>query len=744
MPKATMDGFNSNQNYEFQQGYYNSGYGGDQNFDQGSMYQQQGFNRDNIGIDPGSHYPQQQQPYGYSEGGWEQQPVGQQWNSASEKTQDGTFYFNADFTPQISGYPVNSLAFDSAYEAIYVASATQSVSSTRWRGHNASMLVTHSTSDGMLFSSVAGHPEATSSTLQSVYNCLFGIRKVVPAAPGRQKNIPPHAYKASFGGHDVDPSAAVPGGGKRGHIGISSILPLGGYAATVSPSAVRIHSHGGLQLHDLDIEGMMCGTIHPHSDSGDATHISVGGLSVGPNLAGNQVHCVDLWQGLRIVSSRTFKDTFNKDIGATVMASSHERGTIIAGCSDGNIRMLDGSLREVATVKSHAGGVSSMAVSPDGMLVATTGYSSRAKGIDAASLYAFPDPTCYVYDIRYLGRGGISHPFAGVGGMPHHVTFLPDMSEFAPNRLLVASGKSGGGVQVLVPFEAQNENSISFFQPQLEQGEFMSAITQSDENLGIGTNRGRVLTYKLAGYKPSAIKSKATQQPEAYSTSSFNASDKFRALSGIKSNAKNKKKKPLKMPPFLPTSAPGVPFPPSLLVNPSDPSRRNGADDRIKSLFSTYVLQSNPKLTFIGNSVQESMSTFGPLGASPIVLDSQRKVAGSFLSQTTPGEMEYLLTIPTSKLDVDILSNHNKISKRYQGKKDNDVKQNPNKFLYCDKLSSLCYEDGIYGRRKQRVHQRSSSSVSAICSMLSLFQILNLMSPIRLEIPAKKFQHGTD
>jgi hypothetical protein len=327
------------------------------------------------GMDPSAEY----YPRGHYEGEWDQgqETSHQDWKQQQQQTtKSGSYYFHSEFTPQFFGYPVTCLAYDSTYEAMYVASPTQSMTKTRWRSHRASLLATHSTTDGMLYSSVAGHPEASTYALSAVYECMYGIPKMVPLPPSKL-HVPSHAYRPPYGGCNVDMNM---GGGdnKQGHIGITTLLPLPqGYVGSVSPSGVRIHSHGGLQLHDHDIEGMLCGTIHPHSDEGMATHISVAGIPFGENNnKKHEVHCMDLWQGLRVVASRAFNDAYNTKVGVTCLATSHERGAIVAGCSDGNIRIMDGSLRELATIKSHSAGVSSMAVSKDGMLIATTGYGS--------------------------------------------------------------------------------------------------------------------------------------------------------------------------------------------------------------------------------------------------------------------------------------------------------------------------------------------------------------------------------
>jgi len=675
--------------------------------------------------------PYQQQQYD-SQGSWDDQST----------TKNGDYFYSSEFSPEIYDHAISALAYDRSYECMHLASTTQNMSPSRFtktRNHRASLLLTYSYStpakEYFLYSSVAGHPEAPLSTLRAVYDSIYGFSKVgVNGVGGVQQRAgrndfypPPHAYCPAYGGGEIaenhlsayhNPHAPhqEQQHQQRGHMGITELMPLdGGYVASVSPSAVRIHSHGGLQVHDSDICGMISGTIHPNCSSGmpndvggdaAATHITVGGLAGadGADKTGttsyrrnNQVihpsiHCLDIWQGLRTVVSHSFKDANHKrsngnsQVGVTCLSTSHERGSIVAGCTDGNIRLLDGSLRELATIRSHLGGVSSIAVSPDGNLVATTGYSSRANpknsnstGTPCSALYAFPDPTIYVYDIRYLGRGGMSHPFSGVKGAPRHICFIPDVEGCASNRFLVASGKNGGGTQVITPFETQNEKTISFNLPPLQQGESITAMSKSDCDTGelaLGTSMGRVIGYSLSGYN----QTKTVPRKES-----------------------------LAVPPYYP-EPPAVSMEPSLLQG--NPGLRNGTTDEMRSLFGTYILQSYTRVTSIGDSYEDAMESFGSLAGMPISTDQRRKVNPTLLKEAITGEKDYMLTVPVSKLDVDLLANQTSISKNYKGKKANKVTANPNKMLYNDKLSSLCYEAGWNGKGKQpqQRHHRGQRS----------------------------------
>jgi len=667
------------------------------------------------------------------------------WKDQST-TKSGDYFYSSEFSPDVYDHAISALAYDRSYECMYLASTTQNMSSSRYtkaRNHRASLLLTYSytapAKEYFLYSSVAGHPEAPLSALKAIYESIYGFSKVgVNAMAGVQQRggrnnfyPPPHAYSPAYGGGEIaenhlsayhNPHAPhqEQQHQQRGHMGITELLPLdGGYVASVSPSAVRVHSHGGLQVHDSDLSGMISGTIHPNCSSGmpndvgggaAATHITVGGLSMkmagvdGSDKSGGapyrknnrvihpSIHCLDLWQGLRTVVSHSFKDANhnrsagNSQVGVTCLSASHEKGSIVAGCTDGNIRLLDGSLRELATVRSHLGGVSSIAVSPDGNLVATTGYSSRASpknsnstATPCSALYAFPDPTIYVYDIRYLGRGGMSHPFSGVKGAPRHICFIPDMEGCASNRFLVASGKNGGGMQVITPFETQNEKTISFDLPPLQQGESITAMSQPDHGTGelaLGTSMGRVIGYNLSGYS----QTKAIPR-----------------------------KKSLVVPPYYP-EPPAASMQPSLLQG--NPGLRNGTTDEMRSLFGTYILQSYARVTSIGDTFEDAMESFGSLAGMPISTDQRRKVNPSLLKEAITGEKDYMLTVPVSKLDVDLLANQTSVSKNYKGKKNSKATPNPNKMLYNDKLSSLCYEAGWNGKGKQpqQRHHRGQRS----------------------------------
>jgi hypothetical protein len=163
------------------------------------------------------------------------------------------------------------------------------------------------------------------------------------------------------------------------------------------------------------------------------------------------------------------------------------------------------------------------------------------------------------------------------------------------------------------------------------------------------------------------------------------------------------------MPSFLP-AIPALSLDPILLQG-NDPNLRNGPTDKIRALFTTYILQANPTVTFIGNTPEEAMSTFGPIGERPIVATSRRTVASSFINEATASDGDYGVTVPTSKLEVDLLARHGPAPRKFNSK----VILNPNKLLHTPSLSSLCYEDGL-NRRTQKKGKRGIGVVS-FCSL---------------------------
>lgn len=410
---------------------------------------------------------------------------------------------------------------------------------------------------------------------------------------------------------------------------------------------------------------------------------------------------MDIWEGLRTITSYSLDrhGTTGSPVAVTAMATSHSRGSIIAGCSDGQLRLVDSRLRELAKLKSHFGGVVDVAVSGDGMLMATTGYGSRASRSSGGPLYSFPDPTVFVYDIRYLGRGGIPHPFAGLRGGPRHLAFMPDVDGKPSNRLVVASGQSGGGLQIIVPFEEAGNEADSFILPQMDQGEAISTLCISEGKLALGTTQGKVLQYQLEGYQK-----KTTAGLKAGIFVPPTSASKLSGGSFNKGVEPLKEKKPLEMPPFEPP-APPLSLDPSILQT-EDPGMRMGMNDKIKSVFTAYVCCRTPTVSAIGDRRHAAGSSFSTLAASPMIAPGRLQVASKLLEKATH-TVDFLQTVPTSSLDVDILEDHRPERVKARIKKPKKPLSNPNKLLYSNKLNTLAYEPAL--NRTRRASEKRDS-----------------------------------
>lgn len=277
-----------------------------------------------------------------------------------------------------------------------------------------------------VYSSFVGHPEANSHVLDGLHSVLFGSGIDIVAAPPppplpayststttsstTMKARPSHAFgppvgPPSYVHNQLLINSIVRGGDgitsnqrpeERHTMGISSIFEVstpyfgsGGRICSISPYGVRIHTRGGMimsdsskQQHGMLLSGMTCGA---YMEIGAQQHFAVvGGMSScdeGGGGGGNtaitrssrhHVHCVDLHRDLRIISSHTLiPDNVNVDnrgqqkrLCVSDMAFHAERNSIVVGCSDGTIRVLDGGRRnvEVAKAKAQVGGVAKVAV----------------------------------------------------------------------------------------------------------------------------------------------------------------------------------------------------------------------------------------------------------------------------------------------------------------------------------------------------------------------------------------------
>ena len=247
---------------------------------------------------------------------------------------------------------------------------------------------------------------------------------------------------------------------------ISEIFPIHKSVLSVSQSALRIHSQGGLPFSSFsnppDFDGnsnahfYTCGVVFrppgPLLNSSDIypTHLLAGTSS-------DNVHVYDISAlGPPIA-------TFNTGV-ASICCRTTTSGLYVAiGGGDGKLRLLDGRLRmkKIAhTLDGHSGLVSDFSIEPDGVSLVSCGLSKRSvnqydpnsfpvrnfvKLINylliivftrAYSLQYVPDPLIRQYDLRMLRQ---LSPLPMPGLVACRLRFLPRSDDSAARSILLAS-----------------------------------------------------------------------------------------------------------------------------------------------------------------------------------------------------------------------------------------------------------------------------------------------------------------
>lgn len=705
-----------------------------------------------------------------------------------------TCYGYSYYIPQLAHKPpISALAIHNSDALFVTGHCVRESSRSKAAGLSSSFssMAVHSFPEGNLYSACAAHVEAPLPILNALALSLFGnnssTNNINQRLQSQSSNIripPAHAYQPcySFGEYTgAATSTFVP---SSTHLGINTILPFSSntflgnnnvphqehFVCTISPSSVRLHTIGGLQISSSSLRGMISGTLNPIPtytqawDCSMATHVTVGGIYINPeesssissSTAGPHLNCLDLYsQGLRIVSSCTLRQYEDESktkkastaICVTKLTTLHDRNTIVGGCSDGTVRILDGGWRskniETAKMKAHTGGVTDVSV--QGNLICTCGYTSRggiisslpsATGINTVqngnSYFAFPDPNIYIFDIRFLGRGGVRHPFRGYKAGPRFLSFIDGDPEDDHNtrfggdgRILVASGQSGGAIEIITPFKnlqedyqySRKDDVANFLQPEYEStSEAITCIATQGINLALGTSLGNVLQYKRL------------------STKSDIPSVKSRLC--------------LSIPPLIPE-------PPILSIDPylllKDYEDKDEHRDvniqlqypplRCRSIFNTYITDKDQlQLSRVGYDSYDMMSQYyslGPLSERPFVIQGSNvlsKKLQQLHSQHISNGNDFLCSIPMSQAGIEAFPMN---ITDFSNKKESIL--NPNRFRYGHQFKKYFYHDadpreGKHGRNSYV----SSSSLVFFLSEAVTHNILSFLKEIQGVISSSK------
>lgn len=628
--------------------------------------------------------------------------------------------------------PISALSFDLTDTVLY--SASHCGAPIKKYGKisqlSSSMLQVHSdltNFEPMLYASVAAHAAENQNVIENINQLTYknSVHRGIVGVTSHASHIPSHAYRAWQ------------------HVGILSLLPMdylcacpdsvGGTRSTrpfilsMSPYGVRAHSRGGLMMVENKMSGLSCAAYHPHPSNANPSLITVGGVCT----RGNQIHCLDIYSGLRSITS------VGVGTGLTALATNVPNNALVAGCLDGTLRILDGNLRvarrgfEIKNA-AHTGGVVSVAVSDCGNIICTTGFHSRSSGSQAGfPSYAFPDQSVLSFDIRMLGAGGLPIPFTAFGGGPRHIAFVPN--EPKPT-LIVASGQASGAIQIMHPFEenASKPDRSNFIQPSLQEDEAITAmaVSHSSDMLAIGTNHSCILKFDRNKrshpvMKINSLSIDGTGDLNALAPSFSPTSGKNSQVQAPSENKTDSLRTENLCKPSL------YPLSPSLSIDPmAISSEAMSVDYGTSNVFNRFILRIPPTVTPLGlpfnddGTRLQQANTFSHLSGSVLFTSARRTLRENLQDSSS---------FPTHSLNDDGHEKQNRKSRTL----------NHNVYLYTKK-ADLCYDIHADPRSKSQndrnarhISKKEVSIISPLCSKESIpissrVMIFQTMGPFSL------------
>ncbi|KAI2496820.1 exonuclease [Fragilaria crotonensis] len=270
------------------------------------------------------------------------------------------------------------------------------------------------------------------------------------------------------------------------------------------------------------------------------------------------------------------------------------------------------------------------------------------------------------------------------------------MHDQPSNRFLVASGQPNGGLQILTPFEDTTENQSNFIFPLVDQGVSITCMTLSEQHVALGTSQGNVLQFELAGYIKHRTQGPINLTVDAAAFPSAREAN-FTSPSNTPSDIPPEEKIPLVMPSSIAAS-------PSVLICPTvlQSTHLGGMTG-----FSSFIMCGNPVVSKVGSRAE---SSFGPMAIKPMIPSPKRTVAETILSAGSRKDGDRGQIIATAAVDVSLHPRTTAMVRK--GRKPWALRENPNKFIFSERLSSSCYMPD--SRRTGRAGKLSSAVSNAL------------------------------
>jgi hypothetical protein len=223
----------------------------------------------------------------------------------------------------------------------------------------------------------------------------------------------------------------------------------------------------------------------------------------------------------------------------------------------------------------------------------------------------------------------------------------------------------------------------------------------SEQYLAIGTSQSNVLQYKMTGNnKLTTTHSYNTTVGEFIPSGGYGGTVPSRVTTALP-----KEKQALLLPSYMP-ELPPLSLDPSLLQT-ADPGVRNGGTDKLKSIFTSYILCKDP-----ATLNDEESSAFGAFANDVILTSPKHTISSQVMEATSKEEGDVLSNALTSKLEIDLLENTT--TDKQKARKELAL-PNPNRLLYSEKLFEVCYETAeSRGEWRGRDHREDTKRVSGI------------------------------
>ena len=669
-------------------------------------------------------------------------------------------YYACSSPLQIASTAISAMVWDPLYmDTIHSAtmtlraghhgvSAAAAATSSRVSYLSTHTAVSSTTTAAMLYATTPAHPEASSVQLRTVYQATIGGTTTTTQQSGRTTTHrrSQNAYAAPYGQQDPAlPDRAVLSGANP-QLGITRLQAFAATTTTtttsnnhlllsVSPAAVRIHTVGGACVAEYDGDAAAPSTDDTKKNTTTSSSNSPPHFPMAATLAQddrvvvvatshNTLVTLDVWQGLRPMKTTTLPSSSSTTTTTpsipTAMATLEQQQqassfVLLTGTSDGRVLLFDHRCRScVARVTTpHRQGVISIATT-----AATASFRWATTGYQGGT--ACPDPSVALYDQRYLGRGGFPHAFSGLRGGPRYIAAVPSGGD-DNDRWLVASGQVGGGCQVMVsPLSSGTSEDDTFVIPPLQTGEAITAMAVQDDQLALGTNQGRLLPFRMAGYETIVTRATTTESgggifvPQQHHNryhhhQGGNVVATTPAASRLQQQ--QQQKQPLELPSMQPPM-PAVSIDASILLKVGDGSLRSGGNTtpQLRSIFGAFVLTADPVVS----------SNLGNLMKTPPIGQTNLQVALHVLNQASQ-HADALLS--ASSLGINVLEEPTKTTTKSTFKAGSAATSsrsrkslpNPNKFIYSNTYNKLVYTESLnrmkrLGRRSRRARAGSSDS----------------------------------